>query len=1185
MNVRVQPQPDLTLSDKFETLDGQIYLTGPQALIRLMIDQNRADRGAGLNTAGFVCGYPGSPLGGLDMEMVRYKSFLDENHVVHKLGLNEDLAATAAFGTQMLHHVSGAKYDGVYAMWFGKAPGVDRSSDALRHANFRGVGRNGGALAIAGDDPFATSSMIPSDSNAAFFDFQMPIVTPGNIQDVIDLGLHGYAMSRASGLWVGMKLPTSIADSAGIAFVGPDRISPKMPTVELDGKPYTPQISLNEAGAMMCENERQLYHGRIELARQYGLLNGLNPVTVSPKDARIGIVSTGKTYYDLRQALRDIGLGDRELETRGIRILKVNMPYPMAKETILDFADGLSDIIIVEEKRPFIETFFRECLYDLKDRPAIHGKSEASGAPLFPVHGELNPSLVAKGLFQVLRAFEGMNLTFPNDRQGASTPDLGVMPMRGAYFCSGCPHNSSLPASADSIVGAGIGCHVMALYMGRERFGDVLGFTQMGGEGAQWIGLEPFADTAHFVQNLGDGTFMHSGSLAVRFAVASGANMTYKLLYNRAVAMVGGQPVMGELDVPSLTRLFAAEGVARVVVTTEDPDRYRGLDLAPGATVRHRDEVLDVQRELRQVKGVTVMIHDQQCAAEKRRLRKRGKVETPKRAVLINERVCEGCGDCGVKSNCLSVQPVDTEFGRKTRIHQNSCNQDFSCLKGDCPSFMTVELSPKDIEKAKTPLSLPDLDLAAPRQPDVTGSYGVLMVGIGGTGVVTINQILATAAAIDGWDVKGMDVTGVSQKAGPVMSELRLIRESGDYAAGLSDGGTDLLLGFDELGSVMPKNLAKLDPARTAAVVSTSRTPTGRMVAHKSEHYPERDQIRSILSRYIEADRGLEVDAQNLAKEFIGDQMAGNLVVLGAAIERGLMPVSLGAIEQAIRLNGASVDANLKALKLGRLAVAAPEALSSADPDSVAATKTPSQRAQGSAGTITQDSRLRDLIALRYDELVAFQNKAYADRYVSDLDRVRRAEAALQGTSTSLTETVARNLYKVMAYKDEYETARLMLDFAPEPDALARAKYRWHLHPTFVRALGRKKKLELGAWFRPVLGVIRTMKFLRGTSFDVFGTTYVRRAERKLVDDYRAILDALVANLSDKTHDMAVKVAAMPDTVRGYESVKVRNLDRFYRDTARALYDMKIDLKLHRLPRKGHTFVAQSGAPMKWRSV
>ena len=917
----------VSLQDRYELEDGRIFLTGIQALVRIAFDQHRADARRGLKTGTFVSGYQGSPLGGLDREFQRQRKLCEQHDVFAVPGLNEELGATSTWGAQLASTLPGARFDGVLSMWYGKAPGIDRATDALRHANYSGVSRTGGAMIVVGDDPNAKSSTIPSASESLLESLHVPTFYPGTVQEVLDLGLHAWACSRASGLWSALKIVTNVADAAGTARVSPDRISPVLPTIEWEGRPfeYTPNASMLAPASI--EMERTLLGPRTETALAYARANRVNVIERFGADAWIGVVASGKSYHDLRQAFADMGLDERGLARAGIRLLHLGMIWPLDPEIVREFAAGLDEIVVVEEKLPFLERQLKEILYGEPGAPRIVGKKDDRGANLLPAEGELDADAIARALGPRLLLHGSIASVEGRLRklaESASRPHPLPMAARTPFFCSGCPHNSSTPAPDGTLVGAGIGCHTMIL-LNPEGRGDITGITQMGGEGAQWIGMAPFTDDGHFVQNLGDGTFHHSGSLAVRAAIAAGVNVTYKLFYNDAVAMTGGQAVEGQMSVPELTRWFEIEGVKRIIITTEDTRRYKGVSLSPIAEVRDRSELMAAQEELAEEPGVTVLIHDQECAAEKRRKRKRGKLEEPPQQVHINERVCEGCGDCGHKSGCLSVIPVETEFGRKTQIHQSSCNKDFSCLEGDCPSFLTV-IPPKQKRKRDraADVPLPSVELRDPLRLVSDEEFTLRMMGIGGTGVVTVSQVIGVAALIDGLHVAELDQTGLSQKGGPVVSDMRISREPHAGSNRVSTAGADLYLGFDVLGAANPKNLAVADPDRTVAVVSTHAVPTGAMVLDPKQGFPAVEGELQTIDVVTRREHNVYLDSQRLSEELFGDHMPSNMLALGAAWQRGALPLSLSAIEQAIRLNGAGVEKNLAAFAWGRALVARP---------------------------------------------------------------------------------------------------------------------------------------------------------------------------------------------------------------------------------------------------------------------
>ena len=1143
---------EVALDDKYLLEDGRILLTGVQGLVRLALDQHRADRRAGLHTGTMISGYQGSPLGGLDQELGRNRALLDEHHVHHVAGLNEELGATSAWGSQLAEKLPGAKYDGVLGMWYGKAPGLDRAADSLRHGNFVGVSRSGGGLAVVGDDPSCKSSTIPSASESLLASLHMPVFFPGHVQEVIDLGLHAYACSRASGLWAGFKIVTSVADAVGTAQVAPGRVSPVLPDLGYEHEP-----SAHLLAPQSLEMERTMLGVRTDLALAYARENGVNRIE-GAREAWLGIVTGGKAYYDLRHALRALGLDEHMLERAGVRVLKLGMIWPLEPQIVHEFAQGLDEIVVVEEKGPFIESQLKELLYGAAHAPRIVGKRDEAGERLLPVELDLDADVIARALAARLgRRLELDSVSAHIRMLDSIAGRAAELPMaqRTPFFCSGCPHNSSIKAPEGTLVGGGIGCHTMVL-LNPEGKGEITGITQMGGEGAQWIGQAPFTEDRHLVQNLGDGTFHHSGSLAVRAAVAAGVNITYKLLYNEHVAMTGGQAIEGQLSVPDLTRWLELEGVRRIIITAEDTSRYKGVTLAPIAELRERSELLASQQELAQVEGVTVLIHDQECAAEKRRARKRGNQPEPAERVWINERVCEGCGDCGQKSSCLSVLPVETEFGRKTQIHQASCNKDYSCLEGDCPSFLTV------VPGAKARHETPELDVELP-EPELlvdAGDWGVRMMGIGGTGVVTVNQVLGMAALMDGLHVSGLDQTGLSQKGGPVTSDLRITREPLVCASKAPAGSIDLYLGFDLLGAASDKNLVTAAPARTVAVVSTSAVPTGRMVVDTEERFPALAMQLDRIDAVTRSELNLYLDAQQLSERLFGDHMMTNTLALGAAYQRGMVPVSSAALEAAIGLNGAAVEKNLAAFAWGRAVVAAPDAVE-------AATRPPEQAvpahqltaAERELVTLAVDGdagELRRLVELRVPELVAYQDEAYARRYAEAVRRAHVAEQERAPGHTELTETVARQLFKLMAYKDEYEVARLHLDAVEQAKLQAEfgadVKVWFNLHPPMLRTLGLDRKLKLGSWFVPSFRALYRMRRLRGTRLDPFGRAEVRRVERELIAEYEAMIAATLVELTPDTHATAVELLELPDVIRGYEEIKLRNVVLF-RKRAEAL--------------------------------
>jgi len=1158
-------RPDVALTDKYLLEQGTVFLSGTQALVRILLDQVRADRRRGLKTATFVSGYQGSPLGTVDKEILGLGEIAPQHDLQFTAGLNEELAATAVYGSQMAPSLPGARVDGVTGVWYGKNPGLDRAMDALRHANFAGTHPLGGALALVGDDPSCKSSTLPSAGEATLAALHMPTFFPGTLQEVLDFGLHAIACSRASGLWSALKIVTAVADAAGTVAVWPERVGPVIPTVEHDGRPYVHTPNGNLLAPASMELERSMFGPRLEIARQYAQLNQLNPVTVPTRDAWLGVVAAGKVYYELVQALDDLGLDQRALDRAGIRLMKVGMLYPHDREAFRQFARGLGEVLVVEEKLPFLETALRDALYGTPDAPRIVGKRDEHDAPLLAPESDLDADAIAVALAARLRA-GGRGAPESVQRRVAliearrattarTLPTLARTPM----FCSGCPHNTSTANPDDTLLGAGIGCHTMVL-LSPEGKGTITGITQMGGEGAQFVGMQAFTDDQHFVQNVGDGTFHHSASLAIRFAVAARANITYKLLYNRTVAMTGGQDVVGGMTVPELTRWLALEGVEKIVITTEDPKRYKKAGLDPIATVRHRDALPDVQAELARTPGVTVLLHDQHCAAELRRLRKRGKAPEPAQRVEIDARVCEGCGDCGTKSNCMSVLPKETELGRKTEIHQSSCNKDFSCLKGDCPSFLTVVPAKAGGAKAKAEgFPLPPRDaLPAPQLVVPRDDFHMRMPGVGGTGVVTVSQIIQMAAMLDGKHSYGLDQTGLAQKGGPVVSDVRIARDPIEGSNKASAGTADLLLGFDVLGAANPRNLLVAGAEKTVAVVNTHATPTAAMVTDTGVRFPARDRNVKAIEAATRAGEDVFFDAEALSVALFGDHMPTNTLLIGAAYQAGCLPLSADALEHAIRLNGAAVEKNLAAFAWGRAVVAAPEAVTAAvagaEPAPHVAELDEAARAIVDATGATGE--LRRLLEIRVPELIAYMNgkPALAREYAQDVARVAAVEAQRGAPGeTAIAEAYARGLHKLYAYKDEYEVARLhLLGLA---DTARKDKVYVMLHPPVLRAMGLDRKLKIRRGVAvPMFKALRAGTRLRGTRIDPFGRAHVRRVERALPGEYQALVDRALERLTPVTHATVAQIADLPDAVRGYEDVKLRNVAAF-RDRAAQLED------------------------------
>jgi indolepyruvate ferredoxin oxidoreductase len=1127
------------LADRFRLERGRVFLSGVQAIARAPLDQLRIDRRKGLHTAAYVTGYQGSPVGTFGVEAARAAATVPDLPIVVRPALNEELAATAVMGSQLASTLDDCRYDGVLGMWFGKAPGLDRASDAIRHAVFAGTSHAGGVVAVVGDDPAAKSSTLPSSSDATMVDLHMPILFPGDVQEALDLTRHAVALSRASGVWAGLKLVTAVADGTGTVDVSPDRVVPTIPTIEVDGRPFHPRPSGRLLTPYTLDMEREFQQVRSELARRYGVDNHLNRVTVRTADDWIGIMASGHTYHETRQALELLGLvDDTDLAAAGIRMFQLLMPVPLDTPQVQEFATGLREVLVIEEKNPTLELLVRSALYDFTERPVVVGRYDERGALLVPGTGTLD----ADRLVEPLRARLAPRLA-ERLRPPVAVLERVLIPVearRAPFYCSGCPHNVSTRVAPGTLVGGGIGCHAMIALMEPERVGDIVGLTAMGGEGAQWIGMAPFVERDHLFQNLGDGTFFHSGSLAIRAAVASGVNITYKLLYNGTVAMTGGQDPVGQLDVPAVVQLLLTEGVSRVIVTTDEPGKYGPDDLPDGVEVWGRSRLEEAQRALAATPGVTVMLHDQACAAEKRRARSRGRVPKPSFRVVINERVCEGCGDCGDKSNCLSVQPVDTPYGRKTRIDQSSCNFDLSCIEGDCPAFATVAVG-DGRAKVQPPPAPTDGELTAPVWHVPADRFTVRMSGIGGTGVVTVSQILGTAAMLDGHTVRGLDQTGLSQKAGPVMSDLRITTGAPAAANHASAAGVDCLLAFDLLAAASDAHCAGASTQRTIAIASTTITPTGEMVTKPSTPYPAGASLRQRVDGVTRAALNRYVDAAAITTGLFGETTTANVFLLGVGVQAGAVPVDPASIERAIELNGVAVARNVAAFRWGRMWV-----LDHAAVERTAQLPEP-----------TPPETLEELVARLSADLVDYQSARYAARFDELVGRVAAREAEVMGAPGELTAAVARHAHKLMAYKDEYEVARLLLDPVARAAYTAvggpRPRVTYRLHPPVLRALGLRRKLRLRRSAGPMLRALRASRRLRGTVLDPFRWAAVRRLERAMIPEYVDAVGVLLDRLAPDTHPEAVAIASLPDRVRGYEHLKLSRVADYRAELARRL--------------------------------
>jgi len=1142
----------VTLDDKYVSDTGRVYLTGIQALVRLALVQRRRDQAAGLNTAGFISGYRGSPLGGLDEALWKARTHLEAHHVKFQPGINEELAATAVWGSQQVGLIGGSDYDGVFAMWYGKGPGVDRCGDVFKHMNFAGTSEHGGVLLVAGDDHGAYSSTLPHQSDHLFSASMIPVLYPCNVQEYLDLGVHGWAMSRFSGCAVGFKALADTVESSASVDANPFRVQVKLPEdfVMPEGGLNCRLLS-DFVGVQARKQEALMQDYKIYAALAYARANQLNRTMIDSPRARLGIVCSGKSYMDVLEALEELGINAEKAAEIGIRVFKVSMPWPLEPDGVREFARGLDEILVVEEKRQMVEYQLKEHLYNWRPevRPRVIGKFDEAGEWVHPRGEWLLPATADFSIAQIARVIAGRvarfhssdlikaRLTFLEAKEAVLKKAVSTPP-RPAFYCSGCPHNTSTRVPDGSIALAGIGCHVMATAIYPEHTKTT---THMGGEGAPWIGQAPFSKRKHVFANLGDGTYFHSGSLAIRAAVAAKVNITYKILFNDAVAMTGGQPIDGTLTVPIIAQQMAAEGVQRIALVTDDLSRYEDRSALPGyVTISDRRDLEAVQKELREYQGVSVLIYDQTCAAEKRRRRKKGTYPQAPRRVFINEAVCEGCGDCGVQSNCTSILPVETEFGRKRAIDQSSCNQDYSCLKGFCPSFVTLEGAvPK---KTKTGMQKNAPADPLPEPPIVAldaAPYNILITGIGGTGVITIGALLGMAAHLEGKGVSALDMTGMSQKNGAVTSHVRIARSpDGIRAQRIATGEADLILGCDMLTAGALDAISKTKPGKTVAVINSYEQPPGQFAQQPDWQFPSA-QIRALIEESV-GGRAHFLDATKLATALMGDSIATNLFMLGYAFQKGLVPLTEASIMRAIELNGVSVESNKLSFQWGRRAAV--------DLQQVERVALP-----GKPVVVHMPQTLDALVARRVAFLTVYQNAAYAKRYEALVDKVRRAEANVTA-GDALTRAVAKYFFKLMAYKDEYEVARLYTDgtFQKTIENAFEGDFtlKYNLAPPLFAkrdAQGRLIKAEYRAWMGVAFKVLARLRFLRGTALDVFGKTEERRMERKLIDDYERSLTALSSALTAGNLPAAIELANLPEHIRGFGHVKLANVEQAWR--------------------------------------
>lgn len=1135
----------VTLDDKYALETGRIYLTGTQALVRLPLMQRRRDQKAGLNTGCFISGYRGSPLGGLDQALWRAKKFLKSHNIYFQAGINEDLAATAIWGSQQTQLFGDQKYDGAFAMWYSKGPGIDRSGDALRHGHLAGSSKHGGVLLLAGDDHGSKSSTTANQSELTFVDLAIPVLNPSNVQEFLDFGIHGWAMSRYSGCWIAFKTIAETVDCSASVYVDPYRVVITTPTDMIlppEGlnirQPDSPLVTANA-----LYQEELLHRYKLPAVMAYVRANKLDQIIWKPQSKRLGIITCGKSYLDVRQALSDLGIDEIRARDLGIGLYKVTMTWPLEPQGVLEFSRGFQEILVVEEKRSLLESQLKEYLYHIAadQRPKVLGKTDENHRWLLPPTNELNADLIAEVIASRLgESFHSKEiksrltlLTQKKNSLARYEPAMKRLP----YFCSGCPHNTSTKVPEGSRAYGGIGCHIMATWMDRNN--DT--FTQMGGEGVTWIGQAPFCKTDHVFQNLGDGTYFHSGILAIRATLAANVNITFKILYNDAVAMTGGQPVDGQLDVLSMVRQLQAEGVKRIAIVSDDPEKYpTAVFDGRLVTVHHRDDLDKTQKEFQQISGTTVIIYDQTCAAEKRRRRKRGLMDDPPKRLFINEAVCEGCGDCGVQSNCLSIVPVETEFGRKRAIDQSSCNKDYSCVKGFCPSFVTVQGG--QLKKPKlVSLNTGSDQLPKPLSPSLNQPYNILVTGVGGTGVVTIGALLGMAAHLEGKGCSVLDMTGLSQKGGAVFSHIRIAQKPEDiFSARIAIASTHLLLGCDMVVAASRDSLTRLNPLFSKAVINTHATMTGVFTQQPDLVFPA-DQMVKTLEDAIGSDSIDRFDAGDMALRLVGDSIATNLLMVGYALQKGLVPLSPEAIEKAIELNEVGIEENRKAFRLGRQA-----ALDL--PKFLQATQPPQDEKKIEHLHPTQ--ALDYLIDRRVKFLTSYQNKAYAQHYRRFVERVRQVETVKIPGSLSLTKAVATYYYKLMAYKDEYEVARLYTngDFQQTISSQFDGSYKIEFNlapPLFAKRdpeTGHLKKASFGPWMMWAFRLLSKFKFMRGTPLDIFGYSKERRTERDLIRAYKDQVSQVLDFLNKDNLALAVEFAQIPEYIRGYGHVKEKHL-------------------------------------------
>lgn len=1133
------PLAAVSIDDKYALESGRIFVTGTQALVRLPLLQHARDRATGINTAGFITGYQGSPLGGYDRQLWRAQDFLEKANIRFEPGVNEDLAATAVWGSQQLNLIPSPKFEGVFSIWYGKGPGVDRSGDPFKHGNRAGTSAKGGVLIVFGDDHPAKSSTVAFQSEPALAANGIPVLYPANVQELLDFGIHGWAMSRFSGCWIGFKTINETVEGTASVDVAPERVAIALPEGAV-----TPVGGVHIRTSFdPVAQEALLYDYKLPLAQAYARANGLNRVSIAAPERRLGIVTAGKTYLDVRQALTSLGIDDARARSLGISLYKVGLVWPLEPHGMSAFASGHEELLFIEEKQPLVQDQAAALLYNMKDdqRPRIVGKTDERDEFLLPAHSWLETVQIARVIGARLNALRitDSSLTSRLELLQKSEEDLADYAKgptaRLPYFCSGCPHNTSTKVPEGSMAMSGIGCHAMAMWMDR----DTTPPTHMGGEGVNWTGIAPFSNTRHMFQNLGDGTYYHSGLLAIRAAVKSKVNITYKILVNDAVAMTGGQPVLGDYSVRDIAAQVIAEGANEVCVVTDDTVRYDGQRFGSGITLHHRDDMDSLQRRLRETDGVTVIVYEQTCAAEKRRRRKRNAFPDPPKRVFINDLVCEGCGDCSVQANCVSILPKETEFGRKREIDQSNCNKDYSCVKGFCPSFVTVHGG----GLRKPPVAdIPESTFASlvePVLPEVGDGFDVIVTGIGGTGVVTIGAVLGMAAHLERKGTSVYDVTGLAQKNGAVFSHLRFAANPSDiFTPKIGMGETKLLLACDMVAAASPDVIRSLAKDSSTAIINSYLAPTASFQLNRNVDF-RKEEILDVLQNSVGSKRCHSLDATGLAKSLLGNTIGSNMMMVGSAYQAGSLPLSANAIERAIELNGVSVAFNTSAFRLGRLAVHDLTAIQALLPAEIKQLP-------------PEDTSLKQIVERRAEFLVAYQDATYADRYTQLIDKVVQAESEKTKGSSGLAMAVARNYFRLLAYKDEYEVARLYTDpsFANKLDSEFEGSYqlKFHLAPPILcrpnKQTGIANKMEFGGWMMSLFKVIARFKGVRGTMFDPFGYTTERRMERQLIGDYETVVAEIISKLDSHNHPAAVALAEAPAEIKGYGHVKAANAER-----------------------------------------